>query len=310
MQYNTPTKFFSAILQDLETDQTIFWILTILGRAGLNCHLHPYVPSKLGNVKDPLMAFLVKAKTKGRSRRQIIFTFSEWPKGHLWNRTIFGPSDPCLLTQDSLRAELDGLCNPVDKQRTGMTCFSESSNVLWKFCLHLNHFFRTYPEHRENINSFIFLYSICSTIKIFVSWFLIILCKTEWLQCEFESSIPRDSQILPRNQLIPESFIQWENTVIKPLQLNGGLFFSAKKWLNNESVIKFVACAKIRCGWVAYSNVVSRDRVSTSRYAWTEQLFSATVEINYQMPSEKLCHHPSAKICAQSSKSLQDQTFK
>lgn len=75
MQYNTPTKFFSATLQDLETDQTIFSILTILGRAGLNCHLHHYVPKK-----DPFETFLVKAKTKGHSRMQITFTFSE---GHL-----------------------------------------------------------------------------------------------------------------------------------------------------------------------------------------------------------------------------------
>lgn len=84
-----------------------------------------------------------------------------------------------------------------------------------------------------------------------------------------------------------------ENTVIKPLQLIGFLIFRTERWLNNESVIKFVALAKIRQGWVACSNVLIRDRESTSQYAWIEQLSSAATGMNYQMPSEKLCSESS-----------------
>lgn len=106
------------------------------------------------------------------------------------------------------------------------------------------------------------------------------------------SSIPRDSQILPANQWTPESFIKRQNAAIKPLKLIGLLFFRTQRWLNNEPVIKFVACTNIRHGWVSFHALI-RDRVSTSLYAWTEQLFSAAIEMNYQMPSEKLCSESS-----------------
>lgn len=106
------------------------------------------------------------------------------------------------------------------------------------------------------------------------------------------SSIPRDSQILPANQWTPESFIKRQNAAIKPLKLIGLLFFRTQRWLNNEPVIKFVACTNIRHGWVPFHALI-RDRVSTSLYAWTEQLFSAAIEMNYQMPSEKLCSESS-----------------
>lgn len=107
------------------------------------------------------------------------------------------------------------------------------------------------------------------------------------------SGIAKDSQILPTNQWISEWLMKKENTVLRPLQLIGVLFSRTESWLNNESVIKFVACAKIRQGWVACSNVLIRDRVSTSWYAWIEQLFSAAIEMNYQMPSEKFCSESS-----------------
>lgn len=113
--------------------------------------------------------------------------------------------------------------------------------------------------------------------------------------------IPRDSQILPANQWTPEWFIKRQNAAIKPPKLIGHLFFRTQRWLNNEPVIKFVACTNIRHGWVAYCNALIRDRVSTSLYAWIEQLFSAAIEMNYQMPSEKLCSESSfiRKICSQ-----------